>query len=81
MKFSFNKVLAAMGHTRSMEKTHVDNHTDDIIQCMKECQTHYTVLIYIEEELREPDHAMDTQKSYHPRYSIKDQVAHAYPFL
>ncbi len=31
MKFSFDKILAAFGNKRTLEPTHVDNHTEDII--------------------------------------------------
>jgi hypothetical protein len=36
MKFSFNKVLAAFGNMRAMERTHVDNYTEDIINSIKD---------------------------------------------
>lgn len=31
MKFSLDKILAAFGNIRAMERTHVDDHTEDII--------------------------------------------------
>lgn len=36
MNFSFDKILAAFGNIRAMERTHVDNHTEDIINSVKE---------------------------------------------
>ena len=36
MKFSFNKVLTAFGNKRIMERTHVDNYTQDIINSIKD---------------------------------------------
>ena len=36
MTFSFDKLLAAFGNIRAMERTHVDNHTEDIINSVKE---------------------------------------------
>jgi predicted metal-dependent TIM-barrel fold hydrolase len=31
MAFNFDKILAAFGNIRAMERTHIDNHTEDII--------------------------------------------------
>ncbi|WP_341215952.1 hypothetical protein [uncultured Wocania sp.] len=36
MKFSVNKILAAFGNIRAMERTHVDNHTEDIINSIND---------------------------------------------
>jgi len=36
MKFSFNKILAAFGNKKTMERTHVDNYTEDIINSVKD---------------------------------------------
>jgi len=36
MRFSLDKLLAAFGNPRAMERTHVDNHTEDIINSVKE---------------------------------------------
>ena len=36
MKFKFDKILAAFGNIRAMERTHVDNHTEDIINSIDE---------------------------------------------
>ncbi len=36
MKFSLDKILAAFGNIRAMERTHVDNHTEDIINAIDE---------------------------------------------
>lgn len=36
MKFSLDKILAAFGNIRAMEHTHVDNHTEDIINAIDE---------------------------------------------
>ena len=36
MKFKFDKILAAFGNIRTMERTHVDNHTEDIINSIDE---------------------------------------------
>ncbi|MCH7524545.1 MAG: hypothetical protein IIC74_05940 [Bacteroidetes bacterium] len=36
MKFSFDKILAAFGNIRAMERTHVDNYTEDIIKSLKD---------------------------------------------
>lgn len=36
MKFSIDKILAAFGNIRAMERTHVDNYTEDIINSIDE---------------------------------------------
>lgn len=36
MKFSLDKILAAFGNIRAMERTHVDNYTEDIINAIDE---------------------------------------------
>lgn len=36
MKFSFDKILAAFGNMRAMERTHVDDYTENIINSIKE---------------------------------------------
>lgn len=36
MKFSLDKILAAFGNIRAMERTHVDNFTEDIINSIDE---------------------------------------------
>lgn len=36
MKFSIDKILAAFGNIRAMERTHVDNYTEDIINSIEE---------------------------------------------
>jgi len=36
MKFSIDKVLAAFGNIRAMERTHIDNYTEDIINSIDE---------------------------------------------
>jgi len=36
MKFNLDKILAAFGNPRPMERTHVDNHTEDIIDAIDE---------------------------------------------
>ena len=36
MKFNLDKILAAFGNPRPMECTHVDNHTEDIIDAIDE---------------------------------------------
>jgi len=36
MSFSFDKLLAAFGNVRAMERTHIDNHTEDIIKSIKD---------------------------------------------
>ena len=36
MKFYFDKILTAFGNIRAMERTHVDNYTEDIINSLKD---------------------------------------------
>lgn len=36
MKFNFEKILAAFGNVRAMERTHIDNHNEDIINSIDE---------------------------------------------
>lgn len=36
MKFSFDKILATFGNKRALERTHVDNHTEDILSSIKD---------------------------------------------
>ncbi len=36
MKFSKDKIMAAFGNIRAMERTHVDNHTEDIIKSIED---------------------------------------------
>ena len=36
MKFSIDKILAGFGSIRAMERTHVDNFTEDIIKSIKD---------------------------------------------
>lgn len=36
MSLSFNKILAAFGNVRAMERTHVDNYTEDIINSIED---------------------------------------------
>jgi len=36
MKFSIDKILAGFGNIRAMERTHVDNFTEDIIKSIKD---------------------------------------------
>ena len=36
MEFSFDKILAAFGNIRAMERTYVDNYTEDIINSLKD---------------------------------------------
>jgi len=36
MKFNFGKILAAFGNVRAMERTHIENHTEDIINSIDE---------------------------------------------
>ena len=35
MKRPFDKILAAFGNIRAMERTHEDNHTEDILNSIK----------------------------------------------
>lgn len=36
MKFFFDKVLATFGNSRAMERTQIDNHTEDVLSSIKD---------------------------------------------